>query len=221
MMRPNACNARVQASLSSARMPGLNTQGSHAEAFLDRPGFDRPPENENALQATAIYCDLQDVTPVRMMHGSRRVCVLYIRERSLEVLLRAQWWQVGMGALGGHRLGVSQRQAQGDAIPTPLHALRLPPNPHAPSSSPASSVGDAELTLPSLAGTREARRAVVTATKASRLHSSLGMHSSLALFAGGVEGARGAARGPGQGAEGCRPQATPLSFVRPERQGDT
>ena len=66
----------VQASLSSARMPGLNTQGSHAEAFLDRPGFDRPPENENALQATAIYCDLQDVTPVRMMHGSRRVCVL-------------------------------------------------------------------------------------------------------------------------------------------------
>ena len=76
MMRPNACNARVQASLSSARMPGLNTQGSHAEAFLDRPGFDRPPENENALQATAIYCDLQDVTPVRMMHGSHRVCVL-------------------------------------------------------------------------------------------------------------------------------------------------
>ena len=60
-----------------------------------------------------------------------------------------------MGALGGHRLGVSQRQAQGDAIPTPLHALRLPPNPHAPSSSPASSMGDAELTLPSLAGTRE------------------------------------------------------------------
>ena len=56
MMRPNACNARVQASLSSAQMPGLNTQGSHAEAFLDRPGFDRPPENENALQATAIYC---------------------------------------------------------------------------------------------------------------------------------------------------------------------
>ena len=39
---------------SSARMPGLNTQGSHAEAFLDRPGFDRPPENENALHMVKL-----------------------------------------------------------------------------------------------------------------------------------------------------------------------